>query len=244
VRKLRRDVDEGKRRISDLNAELLEVRKERDVAKMDKNDLLIKHAKEIEEERTTKRVLQTENDKLKFKAKCLEDDVHKMSLKAEKKTQEAHAEIKEKTSLLATLKEKELQVDSLRRHLNQAKEDLHQKEQELESASRRGYVEEKEKGMIQRKEKTRLQREMDTLERNYAELDSQRSREIDQFKDELKESQATAQRYLDERDAAVNHQRQLQRDYEDTKKRLNSKQLELDSLTKDYTKLQEISRQI
>lgn len=85
---------------------------------------------------------------------------------------------------------------------------------------------------------------MDTLERNYAELDSQRSRELDQFKDELKESQATAQRYLDERDAAVNHQRQLQRDYEDTKKRLNSKQLELDSLTKDYTKLQEISRQV
>jgi hypothetical protein len=118
VRKLRRDVDEGKRRVSDLNAELMEVRKERDLAKMDKNDLLIKHAKEIEEERTTKRVLQTENDKLKFKAKCLEDDVHKSNLKAEKKTQEAHSELKEKTSLFATLKEKELQVDSLRRHLN------------------------------------------------------------------------------------------------------------------------------
>ena len=179
MRKLRRDVDEGKRRISDLNAELIEVRKERDMAKMEKNDLLIKHAKEIEEERTTKRVLQTENDKLKFKAKCLEDDVHKMSLKAEKKTQEAHSELKEKTSMLATLKEKELQVDSLRRHLNQAKEDLHQKEQELESSSRRGQIEDKERGMIQRKEKTRLQREMDTLERNYADLDSQRTREIE-----------------------------------------------------------------
>ena len=95
---------------------------------MDKNDLLIKHAKEVEEERTSRRVLQTENDKFKFKIKCLEDDIHKMSLKVEKKTQEAHAELKEKTSLLATLKERELQVDSLRRHLNQAKEDLHQKE--------------------------------------------------------------------------------------------------------------------
>ena len=57
MRKLRRDVDEGKRRVSDLNAELIEVRKERDLAKMEKNDLLIKHAKEIEEERTSKRVL-------------------------------------------------------------------------------------------------------------------------------------------------------------------------------------------
>ena len=42
--------------------------------------------------------------------------------------------------------------------------------------------------MIQRKEKTRLQREMDTLERNYAELDSQRSREIEQVRNELKEA--------------------------------------------------------
>ena len=46
--------------------------------------------------------------------------------------------MKEKTSLLATLKEKELQMDSMRRNLNQAKEDLHQKEQELESSNRRG----------------------------------------------------------------------------------------------------------
>ena len=57
MRKLRRDVDECKRRISDLGNELVEVRKERDIAKMEKNDLLIKHAKEIEEERTSKRVL-------------------------------------------------------------------------------------------------------------------------------------------------------------------------------------------
>ena len=42
--------------------------------------------------------------------------------------------------------------------------------------------------MIQRKEKTRLQREMDTLERNYAELDAQRSREIEQEREQLKEA--------------------------------------------------------
>ena len=85
---------------------------------------------------------------------------------------------------------------------------------------------------------------MDILERNYAELDSQRSREIEQIKDELTEAQATARRYLDEKDEAVAHQKELQHQYEDAKKRLTSKQLEFDSLQKDYSKLQEISRQI
>ena len=108
IRRLRRELDEQKRRTSDLNAEILEVRKERDLVKMDKNDLLIKHAKDIEEERNVRRVMQTENDKLKFKTKCLQDDVHNQSMKAEKKASDAHAELKEKTGILATLKEREL----------------------------------------------------------------------------------------------------------------------------------------
>ena len=122
---MRREVDEAKRRINSQATEMMEIRKERDLAKMDKNDMLMKHAKDIEEERTTRRVLTAENDKLKFKLKCSEDEIHKSALKAERKAQEACSELKEKTSILSTLKEKELQADSLRRQLNQAKEDLH-----------------------------------------------------------------------------------------------------------------------
>lgn len=83
---MRRELDETKRRLIEAGTEMAEIRKERDLSKMDKNDLLMKHAKEIEEERTQRRVLITENDKLKFKVKCLEDDVHKEALKAERKS--------------------------------------------------------------------------------------------------------------------------------------------------------------
>ena len=74
-----------KRRLTETSVEMSEIRKERDISKMERNDLLIKHAKEIEEERVQRRVFITENDKLKFKVKCLEDDVHKEALKAERK---------------------------------------------------------------------------------------------------------------------------------------------------------------
>lgn len=56
--------------------------------------------------------------------------------------------------------------------------------------------------MIQRKEKTRLQREMDNLERNYAELDSQRSREIEQIRDELKDAQMAGKKSHEGKDEA------------------------------------------
>jgi hypothetical protein len=52
IRKLRRDLDEAKRRQTESSSELAEVCKSRDLAKMERNDELVKHAKELEAERT------------------------------------------------------------------------------------------------------------------------------------------------------------------------------------------------
>ena len=102
-----------------------EVRKERDSLKLEKNDMIIKQAKEVEEETNQRRSLTTETEKLKFRLKCLEDDLQKQSLRAEKKTQEANAAGNEKTSMLTLLKEKEILIDSLKRQLAELREELH-----------------------------------------------------------------------------------------------------------------------
>lgn len=77
--------------------------------------MIVKQAKEIDEERCQRRHIQAESDKLKLKTKIMEEEVHKLSLRAERKTQDAVSESKERTSLLITLKEKDLQIDSMRR---------------------------------------------------------------------------------------------------------------------------------
>lgn len=74
---MRRDLDEYKKKYSDLSIEINELRKERDALKLEKNDLIIKQSKELEDERNLRRALNTENDKLKFKVRCLEDDLQK-----------------------------------------------------------------------------------------------------------------------------------------------------------------------
>jgi hypothetical protein len=71
VRSMRRDLDDCKRRLCDTQQESLDLRKERDHLKIDKNEQIIKNAKDVEEERNHRRVLQSENDKLKFQHKCL-----------------------------------------------------------------------------------------------------------------------------------------------------------------------------
>jgi predicted nucleic acid-binding Zn-ribbon protein len=75
LRQTRRDLEEFKKRYSDCSLEMNELRKERDSLKLERNDTLIKHAKEVEDERNQRRSLTTEVEKLRFRLKCLEDDL-------------------------------------------------------------------------------------------------------------------------------------------------------------------------
>ena len=177
-RQLRRDIEDMKRRVSEAQQEALDLRKERDSLKIEKNELLIKNAKEVEEERNHRRVIQTENDKLKFQIQCLKDDSANIKLKCERKTQEMQGVILEKNSLLTVLKEKEILIDSVRRQLSQTKEELHLKEQELDNNMRRAMAEDKDKSLFERKEQTRIHKELDALEKNYMELQHKSKSEI------------------------------------------------------------------
>ena len=87
--------------------------------KLEKNEGVIKHAKELEDERNIRRTLNTDNEKLKFKVRTLEDDLQKQTLKVEKKVQEINSVESEKASVLSLMKEKEILLDSMKRQVNE-----------------------------------------------------------------------------------------------------------------------------
>ena len=67
VRQLRRDLDEARRRVSELLGETGELRRERDAARLEKNELQLALSKELDEERGQKRLLQSDVERLAFK---------------------------------------------------------------------------------------------------------------------------------------------------------------------------------
>ena len=69
-------------------------------------------------------------------------------------------------------------MDSMKRQLNELREDLHQRETELEKLMRRQGEEDRERGAMERKEKSKLQKELEVIEKNYAELENTRKRDI------------------------------------------------------------------
>lgn len=56
------------------------MRKDRELLNLDKTDQIIAFSRELEDERTKRRILGSELDTLKFKVKCLEEDIQRSIL--------------------------------------------------------------------------------------------------------------------------------------------------------------------
>jgi hypothetical protein len=54
---MRRDYDDSKRRTTELLGENSELRRERDILKVEKNEMIISFTRDMEEERNSKRIL-------------------------------------------------------------------------------------------------------------------------------------------------------------------------------------------
>ena len=67
IRSLRREVDEHKRRCTELLGEVSELRKDRDMIKLERGELQVRHSRELEETRNQIRVLTSEIERLGFK---------------------------------------------------------------------------------------------------------------------------------------------------------------------------------
>ena len=74
IRQIRRELDETKRRAADLHSETTELRRERDLFKMEKSEQFVQFTRDLEEERSSKRQLQSDVERLEFRLKAQTDD--------------------------------------------------------------------------------------------------------------------------------------------------------------------------
>jgi hypothetical protein len=113
IRQLRRELDEHKRRSSELLSEATELRRERDMIKLEKNEQFVQFTRDLEDERSQKRQLQSDLERNDFKTKCLNEDTQKLQLKVEKKQAELHRAQSEKNASESVLKTREQMIESL-----------------------------------------------------------------------------------------------------------------------------------
>lgn len=133
-------------------------------------------------------------------------------------------------------------IDSLKRQMVEAREEIRQREGDLEKALRRQMEDDREKGAIERKEKSKLQKEMETLEANYQELDNQRKRDAMIAQEEYEKLQKKHRVTTEERNIYLQKLQEMQKEVDDLGARLESKQDEFELLEREYKKLQDKHR--
>lgn len=71
--------------------------------------------RDLEEERSARRQLQSDAERAEFKLKCLNEEAQKMQLKAEKKQSELHRVQSDKNACESVLKTREQMIEGLQR---------------------------------------------------------------------------------------------------------------------------------
>lgn len=71
--------------------------------------------RDLEEERSARRQLQSDAERAEFKLKCLNEETQKMQLKAEKKQSELHRVQSDKNACESVLKTREQMIEGLQR---------------------------------------------------------------------------------------------------------------------------------
>ncbi|MFO0117536.1 MAG: hypothetical protein ACK521_07950 [bacterium] len=71
--------------------------------------------RDLEEERTAKRQLQSDAERAEFKLKCMNEETQKLQLKSEKKQSELHRALSDKNACESVLKMREQMIETLQR---------------------------------------------------------------------------------------------------------------------------------
>ena len=174
IRQLRRDLDTHKRKNQEIMSECTELRRERDLIKLEKNEQFVQFTKDLEEERGNKRNIQSELERNDFKMKHQQEDVQKMQLKLEKKQAELHRAHSDNNSKDQILRTREQMIESLQRQITQLKDDIRVKEVEIDSIQKRRAEDDRDREFMNREERSRAQKELDKCEKQIRELQTQK----------------------------------------------------------------------
>ena len=174
IRQLRRDLDTHKRKEAELHTEATELRRERDSIKTEKNEMFVQFTKDLEEERSAKRQIQSELERNDFKMKCMQEDVQKMQLKLEKKQAELHRAHSDSNSKDQVLRTREQMIENLQRQITQLKDDIRSKDVEIDAIQKRRVEDDRDRDFMIREERTRTSKEIDKQEKQIRELHTQK----------------------------------------------------------------------
>ncbi|CAD8183514.1 unnamed protein product [Paramecium octaurelia] len=170
IRKLRKDLEEYKLKFCATDTENEELRNERDKIREEKNDIMIKFARQLDSERNDKRQFKSDFDKLQVRTRFLEDEFRKEKQRREQVATDFEILKTEKDQLLTDLRKKDDTIHYLQRKITDMEEEQLEQEQKVQDKLTRLYQDEHDKYLQERNKAVTLQKDVDNLKKRFSDL--------------------------------------------------------------------------
>ncbi|CAK90421.1 unnamed protein product (macronuclear) [Paramecium tetraurelia] len=170
IRRLRKDLEEYKLKFSATDTENEELRNERDKIREEKNDIMIKFARQLDSERNDKRQFKSDFDKLQVRTRFLEDEFRKEKQRREQVATDFEILKTEKDQLLTDLRKKDDTIHYLQRKITDMEEEQVEQEQKVQDKLTRLYQDEHDKYLQERNKAVTLQKDVDNLKKRFSDL--------------------------------------------------------------------------
>jgi hypothetical protein len=222
-KQLKNEAEGYRRNFADMQNELANLRKEKDILLTEKNEAKISLLKELESEKLKSSTINALNEKHLQIIKNLENEIVSLRNKLEDKNQENKILTNEKFTLLFDLKEKERDFESFKVEFRIVRQKIEERDYEIQENARKNNEKEKELFLAEKKMKEDYENKIQELTR------------------QLKEANMEIKAQRDEHDSDVRSDKQhdLKRDYERLKRENDARAVTIEEDRKEIDALME-----
>lgn len=185
IRVLKREREEQKLKVEKVYEEVDDVRKKLELVKTEKNEVKSKYFKEIEEEKNRTRIVSIEKDRLELGNKDFVDQLHKLKLSLDAKSQETMNLRKDLESSNNSVENAEIQIRHLKDEISELQRKLFDKDSQNENKLKELGKSERERKIRDKEEKEKLQKNIEDLEQKVKDIASSSQVQEKEFKYEL-----------------------------------------------------------
>lgn len=166
IRNIKQELDSYRRTVSELQNEISNLRRDKDILTSEKNEIKINLIKQLDEEKLKQKILQNEIEKLEYSVKINETEMKNLKIKTDEKTDEIRNLINDKLTMSKDLRLKEIEYENSKNEIKLLRQNLNERDREFEENLRIQNENDKQKYLQEKADKEEYQKKIEELTNN------------------------------------------------------------------------------
>jgi hypothetical protein len=243
-RSMKQELETYRRNFNDLQTEISNLRKEKELLLSEKNETKINLLKELDTEKLKIKMLNNDNEKYTQIIKNLETEVNNHKTKLDEKHEEIKNLMNEKFSLVKELRNQESEYESFKNEIRLLRTKVSEKEKEYDTNLKLEHEKEKQRFIQEKSEKEEYQSKIEELTLNLKNVQIDFKNFYEKNNEELHAAKRDFYIISEEKRNLIRKVSELQQDLENIKEDYGKKSKNSEYYEREYTRLEAMFRDL